>query len=85
MDGEGATIEDMGVDHGRLNVFVAKQLLNGADIITIFKQVRGESVAEDVRSDALLNMCFASGVFDRSMEAACVNVVPANSLAAGVC
>ena len=29
-------VEDMGVDHGGADIFVAKQFLNGADIVAVF-------------------------------------------------
>ena len=32
-DGEAAALEDVGVDHGSLDVFVAEEFLDGADII----------------------------------------------------
>lgn len=41
-DSQAAAIEDMGVDHCRAHIFVAKQLLHRADIVAIFQQVGGE-------------------------------------------
>lgn len=38
-DGEAAAVEDVGVDHGCGDIFVAQQFLKGANIITRFKQV----------------------------------------------
>ena len=37
-------IEDMGVDHGRADIRVPKQLLHRADVVTVLEQVRGEAM-----------------------------------------
>ncbi len=37
-------IEDMGVNHRRLGTFVAQQLFNSSDVISIFKQMRGKTM-----------------------------------------
>ena len=41
-DGQAAALEHVGVDHGRLDVFVALQFLDGADVVAVFEQVGGE-------------------------------------------
>jgi len=41
-----AFVQDMGVDHRRADVFVAKKLLNGTNIIAGLKQMRGKGVTE---------------------------------------
>ncbi len=43
-----ATFDDMGVDHRGLDVFVTKQFLNGANIVTILQQMGGERVATGI-------------------------------------
>jgi hypothetical protein len=40
--GQAAALEHVGVDHGRLDVFVAQQFLDGADVVAVFEQVGGE-------------------------------------------
>lgn len=37
-----ATVEGMGVDHGRLNILVPQQFLDRSNIVSAFQQVRGE-------------------------------------------
>ena len=44
-DAEGASVEDVGVDHCRLEVAVAEQLLDGADVRSVLEQVAGEAMA----------------------------------------
>jgi len=56
-----AFVQDMGVDHRCANVFMAKKFLDGADIITSIKQMRGKRVAEGV----------ATGVLDYTRIADC--------------
>ncbi len=43
----------MGVDHGRIQIFVAQKILDGADIISGLKQVRGKRVAKSVNARRL--------------------------------
>jgi len=45
----------MGVDLGGGDILVAKQLLNGADVVAVFQQVRGKAVAQRVRADGFDN------------------------------
>ena len=40
-----APVEHVGVDHGRLDVFLTEQLLNRPDIISVLQEVGGEGVA----------------------------------------
>ena len=40
-----ATIQDMCIDHRCRDVCMTEQLLDGANVVTIFQQVRGEGVA----------------------------------------
>jgi len=43
---ESAPIQDMGIDHRGRHTAVAEQLLNGADVVAAFQQVRREAVAQ---------------------------------------
>ena len=42
------TIQNVRVDHCRAHVFVAQEFLNCANVVTVFKQVRGERMAKTV-------------------------------------
>ena len=37
----GTSVEDVGVDHRGANVFVAEELLNGADVVAVFQEMGG--------------------------------------------
>ena len=43
-DVDAGTVQHMGVNHGRSDVFVAQQFLNGTNVVPVFKQVRSEAV-----------------------------------------
>ena len=45
----------MGVDHSSLDILMAEQFLDGADIVAVLEQVRGEGMPEGVRCDRLVN------------------------------
>ena len=51
----GTLVEDVGVDHRGLEVTVAKQFLDGADVGAVFEQVCGEGVPEGVAGGALVD------------------------------
>ena len=40
------TVEDMGIDHRRFDVTMAQKFLDGSNIVTEFKQVRGKRMDE---------------------------------------
>ena len=52
-DAEGAAVQDVRVDHGRGDVFVAEKLLDGSDVLAGFQQVGGEGAAEGVQLTSL--------------------------------
>jgi hypothetical protein len=44
-DAAAAAIQDVRVDHGRPDVAMAEQFLDGADVVAVFEQVRGKRTA----------------------------------------
>ena len=84
MDGQGATIEHMRIDHGGLDVLVAEQFLDCADVVAIFQQVGGEGMTEGVRGDAFLDPRFAGGLPDCLLQTAGAHVVAAGDSCARV-
>ncbi len=53
--GQSATIEDMGVDHSRTDILVAKEFLNGTYIISILKKMGSKAMAKGMRADGLIH------------------------------
>lgn len=83
-DGDATLVEHVGVDHGGFDVFVAEQLLHGADVPSawlrvnsaVFEQVGGEAVPEDVRGDALFDVGLFGRVAHRPLDGRFSQVVP---------
>lgn len=59
-----ALVQDMGVDHRRADVFVAKKFLYGTNIIAGLKQMHGKGVTEGMASGMLDYTRLADGFFD---------------------
>ena len=45
-DAESDRVEDVGVDHRRLDALVAEEFLYGPDVVAVFQQMGSERVAE---------------------------------------
>ena len=73
--GLAAALKDVRVDHGGLDVFVAQPLLDGADIVVILQQVRGEAMPEGVARHALFKAGGTGGGADGFLLAALVQVM----------
>ena len=52
-DGQSSFVEDVGVNHGGADVFVAQEVLNGSDVVACLKEMRGKGVAEGMTSHRL--------------------------------
>ena len=65
----------MSINHRRLDVLVPEELLNGANIVPIFKEVGGEAVAECVRGDRLVDVGEASRLFHSPLQVGFIQVV----------
>jgi hypothetical protein len=49
-DARRSTVEDMGIDHRRLDVAMARKFLDRSNIVAAFEQVRGERMPERMAS-----------------------------------
>jgi len=67
----------MRIDHRRTDVTVAEQLLNRADIVTIFKQVGCERMTKCVRSRRLTQPGLVNGLFYNFLQNGFMHVVSA--------
>jgi hypothetical protein len=74
----------MGVVHGGFDIFVPEQFLNSANVVTCFKQVGSEGMAEGVRRDTLVYFGEAGGVFDGFLQVGFVKMVALRGTAARV-
>jgi hypothetical protein len=57
----GPRVEDVGVDHGGRDILVARELLDGADVVAVLEQVGGEASA---------NVCAVTGLAMSALRAA---------------
>ena len=67
----------MGVDHGRGQIAVSEELLNGADVGAALEQVGGEGMAKGMCADVLREPGTANGHFDGFVNNAGINVMAA--------
>ena len=72
-----ATVENVSVDHGRADVFVPKEALDGADVIAVLEEMGGERVPERVATGRLRDPGGADGVVDRTLDDTLVQMVAA--------
>ena len=61
-DTAAAAIQDVRVDHGRADVAMAEELLDGADVVAVLEQVGRERVAKCVTARVLGDAGGADGV-----------------------
>ncbi len=72
-----SAVQDVSVDHRGADVVVAKQLLDGADVVAVFQEVGGEGVAEGVAGGPLGDTGFLDGVADGALHDRFVMMVAA--------
>ena len=77
-------LHDVGVNLGGLDIRMAHQLLNDADIDAVFQQVRGVAVSKGVAGDPFGQSCAAHRRPDRFLQPRGKDMVAANPAAAGV-
>ena len=78
MDAGRAPVENMGIDHRRAHVLVAKKLLDGADVVALLQQVGGKRVTEGMARRRLGDPGGTDGILHRSLKHGFVKVVPAS-------
>ncbi len=77
MDGASELVEDVGVDHGGFEAFVAEEFLDDADVVALDEEVGGEGVAEGVAGDAGVEAGELGGDGDGFLEDGFVEMVAA--------
>ena len=76
-DPSATLVQDMGVDHGGADVFVAEELLDGTDVVAVFQEVGRERVAQRVAGDPLPQTHLPHGNLHSSLDDGFVQVVSA--------
>lgn len=75
-DTHTAPVQHMCVDHGRLYAPVAKELLDGPDVVAIFEQVSCEAVSEGVTGHLLGDAAGSGSAFHGALNRGRVSVKP---------
>ena len=71
-----ASVQDMGIDHGRADILVSKEFLDGSDVIACCKQMRGKGMSEGVTTDMLNYACTADCFLDAPLMNRLMSVMP---------
>lgn len=74
---EWATVERMGVDHGGAHVVVSEELLDCADVLPPFRQMRHKGVAEPMSTGGLAHTGSHHGAFHGLLHHAWIQMVTA--------
>ena len=74
-DTSPTAIQDVGVNHSGTDVFVSKQFLHGANIVAIFKKMRGKRVPQAMAARRLSDTRFEGCLPHCSLEDRLVDVV----------
>jgi hypothetical protein len=78
------SVEHVGANHRRRNVFVTEELLNGPDVVVGLKEMGGKSVPKAMDTDGFAYVREAYGGVDRCLEVALVDMVASYLAGAGV-
>lgn len=64
----GAPVQHVRIDHRRADIVVAEELLNGADVVAVLEEVRGEGVTERMARGGFREAGSPDGIFDSALE-----------------
>ena len=74
-DAVAAAFQDMGVDHGGLNVFMSQQFLHSTDIVAIFQQMGGKAVTQSMGAAGFGNSGISDGFFNSLLHGRWIEMV----------
>ena len=75
-DAPSALVQDMGIDHGGVDVAVAQQFLDRPDIVPFFQEMGSERMPEGMAGDPLRNSRGRRRILHRSLKNGLVEMVP---------
>jgi len=68
-------IEDMRIDHGRADILMTQQFLDGPYVITRFKQMGRERMTKSMTASVFDNASFSYSLLDGPLKDCFMNVV----------
>jgi hypothetical protein len=84
LDASSASIQHMRRDHRRADISMAKQLLNGADVVASFEQVGGERMAKSLAARSLGKPCLPYSFSYSPLQYKWTDMMPPFSACTGV-
>ena len=79
-----AAVEDMSINHRRLDVTMTQEFLYRSNIVTAFEQVRGEGMPEGVARGSLHETSLRNSVFDGFLYQGLAHVMATLFLCLGI-
>ena len=70
-------IQNMSVNHGRLQILVSEKLLNCSYIVSIFKKMCRKGMTESMACRSFYKAGFHHGIFDQLLYNCFMNMMPA--------
>ena len=83
-DRHSTALQDVSVDHGRLDILVPEQFLDGANVVSTLQEMGRKGVTKRMRSYVLVDLCTTGGFTDGFLDDRFVNVMPAMNPGASV-
>jgi hypothetical protein len=74
----------MGIDHRCFDIFVPKQFLHRANIVTCLKKMSGKTMPKGMRADGFVYIRQLCGCSDRPLKPAGIQMMTANDPAARI-
>ena len=70
-----AFVQNMGINHGGTDVFVAQQFLNCTNIVSVLQEMGGEAVTKCMTADEFINPGHLRSFLDRFIQTALMNMM----------
>lgn len=84
LDADGSAVENVCVDHGRPDITMSQQGLDGANVRAVFEQMCREGMSEGVGGDSFRNFCSSCGAADGALGAGFCDVMAADDSGSGI-
>ncbi len=79
-----ALVKDVGIDHSGAHIFMAEEVLDGPDVVAVFQEMGGETVAEGMRGALFGDSRLPDGGFDGTLGGSGIEMMPSDITAAWI-